>query len=203
MVISRFSFFRMIRIIDGDAQRVSKDGARFSKRYAMLQKVASCLVRVPLKLDHGSSPPVLASLAPTDRLDDQLDSLGPVPSLAESVPSPQEVPQPTTSSKPARAWAAEVGGTGGAEPAGQRTGPLCCTMVKNPGRRRCLWPSSSSRSWAWTGRTSGTWCSTRFGELSQWAGERFDRADIDTLDRPSRRLLDAKRLEDVFDDAPE
>ena len=43
--------------------------------------------------------------------------------------------------------------------------------------------------------------SHRFGELPQWAVERFDRADVDSLDRWSRHLLDAKRLEDVFDDA--
>ena len=40
----------------------------------------------------------------------------------------------------------------------------------------------------------------RFGELPAWAVERFDRADVDTLDRWSRRLLDAGRLEDVFGD---
>ncbi len=39
----------------------------------------------------------------------------------------------------------------------------------------------------------------RFGKLPQWALDRFDRADIDTLDRWSSRLLDAERLEDVFD----
>ena len=42
--------------------------------------------------------------------------------------------------------------------------------------------------------------SHRFGELPVWAVERFDRADVDTLDRWSHRLLDARRLEDVFDD---
>ncbi len=39
----------------------------------------------------------------------------------------------------------------------------------------------------------------RFGELPEWAVERFDRADIDTLDRWGSRVLDAERLEDVFD----
>ena len=39
----------------------------------------------------------------------------------------------------------------------------------------------------------------RFGELPQWAVERLDRADVDTLDRWSRRLLAAKHLESVFD----
>ena len=42
--------------------------------------------------------------------------------------------------------------------------------------------------------------SQRFGELPLWAVERIDRADVDTLDRWSRRLLDAGRLEDVFGD---
>ena len=42
----------------------------------------------------------------------------------------------------------------------------------------------------------------RFGELPTWAAERLDRADVDTLDRWSRRLLDAGRLEDVFADSP-
>ena len=40
----------------------------------------------------------------------------------------------------------------------------------------------------------------RFGELPLWAVERLDRADVDTLDRWSQRLLDAESLEDVFDD---
>lgn len=40
----------------------------------------------------------------------------------------------------------------------------------------------------------------RFGELSDDVVERIDRADLDTLDRWSRHLLDAKRLEDIFDD---
>ena len=42
--------------------------------------------------------------------------------------------------------------------------------------------------------------SQRFNELPQGAAERFDQADVDTLDRWCRRLLDAGRLEDVFDD---
>jgi predicted transposase/invertase (TIGR01784 family) len=42
--------------------------------------------------------------------------------------------------------------------------------------------------------------SRRFGELPQWVMERFGRADVDTLDRWSSRLLDAERLEDVFGD---
>ncbi len=41
--------------------------------------------------------------------------------------------------------------------------------------------------------------SHRFGDLPQSAIERFDRAAIDTLDRWSRHLLDAKHLQDVFD----
>ena len=45
-----------------------------------------------------------------------------------------------------------------------------------------------------------TQASHRFGELPPWAVERFDRADVDTLDRWSPRLLDARRLEDVFGD---
>ena len=44
--------------------------------------------------------------------------------------------------------------------------------------------------------------SQRFGDLPRSAVARFDRADIDTLDRWSRHFLDAKRLEDVFEDAP-
>ncbi len=40
----------------------------------------------------------------------------------------------------------------------------------------------------------------RFGELPARAVERFDRADVDTLDRWSARLLDAERLEDIFND---
>jgi hypothetical protein len=42
--------------------------------------------------------------------------------------------------------------------------------------------------------------SHRFGKLPQWAVERLERADVETLDAWSRRLLDAKRLEDVFGD---
>ncbi len=39
----------------------------------------------------------------------------------------------------------------------------------------------------------------RFGKLPQWVVDRFNRADVDTLERWSFRLLDAERLEDVFD----
>ncbi len=42
--------------------------------------------------------------------------------------------------------------------------------------------------------------SQRFGELSEGDAERIDRADVDTLDRWSRRLFDAERFEDLFDD---
>ncbi len=45
-----------------------------------------------------------------------------------------------------------------------------------------------------------TLTSQRFGELPRSAIERFDRADVDTLDRWSRQFLDAGRLEDVFED---
>ena len=38
----------------------------------------------------------------------------------------------------------------------------------------------------------------RFGELGADIVERIDRADIDTLDRWIRRLLDAKSLDDIF-----
>ncbi len=41
--------------------------------------------------------------------------------------------------------------------------------------------------------------SQRFGQLAGDAVEHFDRADIATLDRWSRRLFDAERLEDLFD----
>ena len=41
----------------------------------------------------------------------------------------------------------------------------------------------------------------RFGDLPAWAVERLDRADVDTLERWSGRLLDAERLEDVFGEA--
>ncbi len=45
--------------------------------------------------------------------------------------------------------------------------------------------------------------SQRFGELAREDAERFDCADVDTLDRWSGRLLDARQLADVFDDDPE
>ena len=45
-----------------------------------------------------------------------------------------------------------------------------------------------------------TLANQRFGELPQWAVERFDRADVDTLDRWGRRLLGAGSLTDAFDD---
>jgi len=44
--------------------------------------------------------------------------------------------------------------------------------------------------------------SHRFGELSPEDARRFDRADVDTLDRWSRLLLEAMKLEDVFEDRP-
>jgi len=44
--------------------------------------------------------------------------------------------------------------------------------------------------------------SQRFGELSPEDAKRFDRADVDTLDRWGRRLLEATTLEDVFEDGP-
>ncbi len=44
--------------------------------------------------------------------------------------------------------------------------------------------------------------SYRFGELPEWAVERLDRADVDTLGRWSSRLLEATRLEGIFDDDP-
>ena len=40
----------------------------------------------------------------------------------------------------------------------------------------------------------------RFGALPGWVLERIDCAGVDTLDRWGGRLLDAERLEDVFDD---
>ncbi len=43
----------------------------------------------------------------------------------------------------------------------------------------------------------------RFGELPPRVVQRVDRADVDTLDSWSARLLDAERLEDVFADDPE
>ena len=45
-----------------------------------------------------------------------------------------------------------------------------------------------------------TLANQRFGELPQWAVERFDRADVDTLDRWGRRLLGARSLKEAFDD---
>ena len=39
----------------------------------------------------------------------------------------------------------------------------------------------------------------RFGELPAWAIEHLDRADVDTLECWSGRLLEAERLEDVFE----
>lgn len=41
--------------------------------------------------------------------------------------------------------------------------------------------------------------SRRFGELPEWAMERINRADIETLDRWSYRVLDATCVEDIFD----
>ncbi len=40
----------------------------------------------------------------------------------------------------------------------------------------------------------------RFGELPEEIEERFDRADVETLDRWSSHLLDAQCLDDIFDD---
>ncbi len=40
----------------------------------------------------------------------------------------------------------------------------------------------------------------RFGDLPGWAIERIDRADVDTLERWSYRVLDATVLDDVFQD---
>ncbi len=45
--------------------------------------------------------------------------------------------------------------------------------------------------------------SQRFGELPQWAVERIDNADDDTLSRWGCRVLDAERLEGVFADGPD
>ena len=43
----------------------------------------------------------------------------------------------------------------------------------------------------------------RFGDLPDWAVDRIDRADVDTLERWSYRILDATALDDVFrDDEP-
>ena len=41
----------------------------------------------------------------------------------------------------------------------------------------------------------------RFGDLPDWAVDRIDRADVDTLESWSYRVLDASVLEDVFRDA--
>ena len=38
----------------------------------------------------------------------------------------------------------------------------------------------------------------RFGDLPDWAVDRIDRADVDTLERWSYRVLDATVLADVF-----
>ncbi len=40
----------------------------------------------------------------------------------------------------------------------------------------------------------------RFGDLPDWADDRVDRADVDTLERWSYLVLDARVLEDVFQD---
>ena len=40
----------------------------------------------------------------------------------------------------------------------------------------------------------------RFGDLPDWAVDRVDRADVDALERWSYRVLDAKVLDDVFQD---
>ncbi len=40
----------------------------------------------------------------------------------------------------------------------------------------------------------------RFGDLPDWAVDRIDRADVDTLERWSYRVLDATTLDDVFQD---
>ena len=43
----------------------------------------------------------------------------------------------------------------------------------------------------------------RFGDLPDWALDRIDRADVDTLERWTYRILDATALDDVFrDDEP-
>ena len=44
--------------------------------------------------------------------------------------------------------------------------------------------------------------SQRFGKLSPEDAKRFDRADVDTLDRWGRRLLEATTLEELFEDGP-
>ena len=40
----------------------------------------------------------------------------------------------------------------------------------------------------------------RFGDLPDWAVDRIDRADVDTLERWFYRVLDATALDDVFRD---
>lgn len=40
----------------------------------------------------------------------------------------------------------------------------------------------------------------RFDDLPDWAADRIDRADVDTLERWSYRVLDATVVEDVFQD---
>jgi len=44
--------------------------------------------------------------------------------------------------------------------------------------------------------------SQRFGKLSPEDAKRFNRADVDTLDRWGRRLLEATTLEELFEDGP-
>ena len=67
--------------------------------------------------------------------------------------------------------------------------------------RVARWP----KQWLEQGRQEGKaellrdQASHRFGKLPEWVLDRFDHADVDTLDRWSFRLLDAERLEDVFD----
>lgn len=39
----------------------------------------------------------------------------------------------------------------------------------------------------------------RFGDLPEWAADRLDRADVDTLERWSGQFLEAEQLENVFD----
>ena len=40
----------------------------------------------------------------------------------------------------------------------------------------------------------------QFGDLPEWAVDRVDRADVDTLERWSYLVLDARVLDDVFQD---
>ncbi len=40
----------------------------------------------------------------------------------------------------------------------------------------------------------------RFGDLPDWAADRVDRAGVDTLERWSYLVLDARVLDDVFQD---